>query len=337
MKQTIKSIIRTILDQIYRIVPFKYDKVIWLIGSGRSGTTWVSALINHDKSFRELFEPFHPWLPGTSFMQLHKYLQANEQHKKLENVSKLVFRGSFYQSRVEAANSTWRTLSGGYRHLLVKDIFTNLMAYNLSQKHPKVKTVLLIRNPFAVAISKQERKHWLWMNDPADFLNNINLVRDYLDPYKQIIEDVSAKGSHLDKLITVWCLINYVPLRQFPQENLLVTFYEDWIIDPQRELQRLQSYAGFSNTSKISLVEHKVYSEASHTSQNKSFDPNAWKTKISDKQYESAMHILRVFGFDELYDPNSKPDHSVIQRVRRTSKELPQGKDNNSVDFPITG
>ena len=37
-----------------------YKEVIWLIGDVRSGTTWVSNLINHENKYRTMFEPFHP-------------------------------------------------------------------------------------------------------------------------------------------------------------------------------------------------------------------------------------------------------------------------------------
>ena len=32
----------------------------WMVGSGRSGTTWLASLINADHTMREVFEPVHP-------------------------------------------------------------------------------------------------------------------------------------------------------------------------------------------------------------------------------------------------------------------------------------
>ena len=37
-----------------------FSKTIWLVGDGRSGTTWIANLLNADNSYREMFEPFHP-------------------------------------------------------------------------------------------------------------------------------------------------------------------------------------------------------------------------------------------------------------------------------------
>ncbi len=44
------------------------------------------------------------------------------------------------------------------------------MSYEICSNSPKIKPILLIRNPYAVALSKTERKHWGWMNDPKEFL-----------------------------------------------------------------------------------------------------------------------------------------------------------------------
>jgi hypothetical protein len=38
---------------------FRYP-IVWVIGDGRSGTTWLMELINWRKTYREMFEPFHP-------------------------------------------------------------------------------------------------------------------------------------------------------------------------------------------------------------------------------------------------------------------------------------
>lgn len=210
------------------------------------------------------------------------------------------------------------------------------MAFNITQKHPEVKTILLIRNPFAVTLSMQERRHWLWMTDPMSLIEDNNLLKDYLEPYRDLIEEISREGNLFNRLILVWAIINYIPLRQFPKDKLLVTFYEDWYSDPQNELNRLQSYIGIQHRTNISLADHEAYSKASHTCRKaKSFDPNSWRASISNDQYESAMNILRAFGFNQLYDAASKPNHQVLEKIREAS-DL-RNLDKNLPGFSITG
>src|SRR5688572_637852 len=49
---------RAILAANYRLG--NYRERLWLIGDGRSGTTWAANLLNHRGRYRQLFEPFHP-------------------------------------------------------------------------------------------------------------------------------------------------------------------------------------------------------------------------------------------------------------------------------------
>ena len=59
LKQRFKNKLRsTVMAANYYLG--SYQDAIWLVGEARSGTTWVSDLINWDKRYREMFEPFHP-------------------------------------------------------------------------------------------------------------------------------------------------------------------------------------------------------------------------------------------------------------------------------------
>ena len=78
-----------------------YGEVIWLIGDGRSGTTWVSDLINHDKKYREMFEPFHPKIVrDMNFIMPHQYIRQNDSNEKLTALASNIFRG-------ELATKNW--------------------------------------------------------------------------------------------------------------------------------------------------------------------------------------------------------------------------------------
>ena len=73
----------------------------------------------------------------------------------------------------------------------------------------------------------QSKKDWVWMTDPMKFLDQPELVEDYLLPFIPLINEVSERGDYLEKLLLIWCIINYIPLKQFNKEELLIVFYED--------------------------------------------------------------------------------------------------------------
>ena len=252
-------------------------------------------------------------------MDPHMYLRREDEHMELNRMASRVFKGNYYNSRVEAANTVKQSLGRSYKHLLVKDIFANLLAYNQKRFFPDVEVILLIRNPFAVALSKRDRKHWYWLDEPLKLLDYQNLYADFLKPFDELIREVSKNGSYLDKLIAVWCVINYVPLRQFDAHELLITCYEDWILEPTKELKRVQKYLKIDDQIGISLEDDEAYTQASHTSNTKSQDPNSWRKKITEEEFQSGQKILKAFGFAELYDENSIPNRMVLEEFRNTS------------------
>lgn len=114
-----------------------YNEVIWLIGDGRSGTTWVSDLINHEKSYREMFEPFHPMLVrDANFIIPHQYMRRDGSNEDLEAFSAKVFSGKYTHERLDSENRSLR-----YSGLLIKDIFANLMSHWAVSQFQQVKPV----------------------------------------------------------------------------------------------------------------------------------------------------------------------------------------------------
>ena len=103
MKDKIKHLFK---KGIYLFYPKKYKHTIWLIGSGRSGTTWVSSIINYKNDFRELFEPFHPMFPLLSIIGFKKHLYLNSKIKKrsFRILANIILSGKLYHARVEGGN-----------------------------------------------------------------------------------------------------------------------------------------------------------------------------------------------------------------------------------------
>lgn len=133
----------------------KYQKVIWLIGNRRSGTTWVSNLINHNKIYREMFEPFHPqYIDNMKFLQVHQYRRVEESDEQLKKAASDIFSGKFTHPRVDLSGPSYF-----FKGLLIKDIFANLFSCWAYHNFPHLKIILLIRNPFSVALSTYKKKN----------------------------------------------------------------------------------------------------------------------------------------------------------------------------------
>lgn len=297
-----------------------YDEVLWLLGDGRSGTTWVSDLINHDKRYREMFEPFHPNLiPEMSFIEPHQYIGSQDVNKKLARVASDIFSGKFINERVDCANSSFV-----YKGILVKDIFANLLCHWASLQFPKVKPVLLIRNPFPVAISKYKKKKAFWLTEPLNLLNQKSLREDYLLPFEDIIKETSYKKNYILNQVLIWSIINYIPLCQFNPHNLHICFYEDIYTEPNREISKiLQFVRGASNRDHICLTKEYIerLSRVTGSERNLLADTSpllSWQNQIPSQIIDEGLRILQHFGFDNLYDDRSMPNIDVLKKIQQT-------------------
>ncbi len=295
-----------------------YRDVVWIIGDGRSGTTWLGDLINHKGKYRQLFEPFHPLEIGTmNFMIPYLYMKPGKENKQLAAAAQDIFTGKFTHERVDVANYKFH-----YKGLLVKDIFANLFAYWIQSLYPEIKIILLVRNPFSVAVSKYNRKDWLWITDPIVLLQQHDLHMDYLEPFDSLIRKTSRDDDYIARQVLIWSILHYVPLRQFDQGTIHIVFYEDVYSNPEQAVQKIVDFIGKDTDRKTVRLNKNIISKPSKVSGKESTiiqrtSPlTSWKNSITSGQIEKGMRILQVFGFDGLYDENSKPDRSVIEKLR---------------------
>jgi len=296
-----------------------YREVVWLIGDGRSGTTWVSSLINHRQQYREMFEPFHPRVFGdVQTFQPNMYIRPGDAREGFREIAAQVFSGKLTHDRVDRD-----TRPALYRGLLVKDIFANLFAYWARLRFPDVKVILLLRNPFEVALSKLRKRKWFWTTDPLDLFNQRDLQDDLLRPFEALIRSVSARNDYVQNQILIWSILNWVPLVQFRPGEMHVIFYEHMVADPDGEVAQVMKHVRPHDSapsltipdelvrkpSRVTAADSPVRSGASLT--------ESWKSALQPAEIEAGFEILRHFGLDGLYPLDAMPDRNHLAHVRR--------------------
>ena len=299
-----------------------YQPTVWLFGDGRSGTTWIAELINYAGAYRELFEPFHPQaIQQACFLSPHEYSRTLTKHPQLFDYASQVFSGKINNPRVDSGN---QHPIDQYRKLLVKDIFANLFAYATCCEFPQVKPVLLIRNPFAMATSKFNKRHWYWLTDPSVLVAQAPLYVDFLEPFEEIIEITIEEDNYILNLILIWCIINYVPLKQFDPHAIHVCLYEAVYAAPQPNLAELFA---FINDNQDAEIDESQISKPSRLSGKQSTlargsSPiNAWMDEMPTVIIDRGLEIMDEFGFGNLYDEQSMPNRDVISRIQSTAKD----------------
>lgn len=291
-----------------------FSNVIWLIGDGRSGTTWVANLINADKSYREMFEPFHPVkVPEASNFEENMYVSPNESHPELHRYMSRVFEGSLTNLWVDRDIENRR-----FKGLLVKDVFANLHAKWAISKFPNVKPILLIRNPVSVASSKFVTKRWCWPESPKHFLEDKNLMLNHLSVFRSVIEGVEARDDFIEKQVLNWCIIHKVLAEQFSLSDIHIICYEDAYERPVECISDALKFGGKSSGQSIdkSVLNSKsiVSFKGSSIVENKN-PLTIWRENVTPQQLELAKELLMNFGFADWYPDLEKPNIATIKNA----------------------
>lgn len=278
-----------------------YRQTVFLAGTGRSGTTWVEEIINYDNSFRIMFEPFHSYkIEMLKEWNYRQYLRPENKDAKYISPAKFILSGNIRNPWIDDFNHKLVA-----RKRLIKDIRSQLFLKWIKNNFPEIPIILLLRHPCAVASSKLKLG---WDIDLNDFLRQNKLMTDWLYPF----EDEILRAVHqdvFDRHIFMWCIENYVPLKQFSKGEALVLFYEDICTNTQPEVERIfdfirQSYSSriFEYVSKPSALIQKGSAIVSGASL-----IDSWRSSISDEQIGRMQEICEIFGMQKIYTSNSSP------------------------------
>lgn len=288
---------------------------VFLSSMGRSGSTFISNIINHDNRYRIIFEPFRPGMTkGLQDITYPMYLDPERSDPKYHALFEKILKGRIHSDWVDIEN---RKIFPRAR--LIKAIRANLFLKWLHNHFPEVKYILLLRHPCAVVDS--------WLN--AGFGDGTKAQQTLLaNPILRarmdgnMITAYSRAESPFERLIFFWCIYNWIPLQQFKKNELHLVFYENFVTGPQDELRGLFSFLGveyneaavLSSLSKPSLTTNKK--AASFQQSNAISRLESWQKRLSAQQLARADEILALFGMNDLYTPNSAvPNREVAARL----------------------
>lgn len=246
-----------------------------------------------------MFEPFHSRKIGAlKDWNYRQYLRGDNRDEKFIKPASAILSGRIRHEWIDRYNQ--KVVA---RKRLIKDIRAQLLLEWIKRNFPEIPIMLLMRHPCAVANSKLKLN---WDSHLDDFLAQKQLMLDFLNPFQKEIESATTP---FDKHVFMWCIENYVPLRQFSENEILVLFYEHLCINPQEEARRLFSFIGASSLprslnyaekpSALSRKESAIVAGADLV--------DSWREHISAKQIARAKEICSIFGMQAIYAEDSRP------------------------------
>jgi hypothetical protein len=286
---------------------------IYIAGTGRSGTTWLSDLINYRNQYRQIFEPFHPEAPVGSVFPRHLYLRPGDADPVRLDTARNVLSGRIRGRFVDRFN---RRLVSSRR--IIKDISSNLFLKWLHDHFPGMPIVLIMRHPCAV-LRSQTKVDWEKMLDRM--LGQQWLVHDHLEPFM-----VELRGLRyaFEQHVAMWCIQNYVPLRQFGRGEIHITFYERLCSQPEEELRALMSYLGKPFDPRM-LGAVGVASLMAHGHSaifNGKGLVDSWRDELTAAELRRAIDIVAMFGLDAIYSEDSMPSPTGVTTLTASGTQM---------------
>ena len=271
---------------------------VFLAGSGRSGTTWVSAVINHRNDYRFVFEPFRPGrVRMMEAFRRRQYLRPGDRREEYLGPARTALTGGIRSLWTDRFNDKLVA-----RRRLIKDIRANLLLGWMRANFPGMPIILLLRHPCAVVTSRLALG---WKDNLDETMAQEDLVEDFLLPMEA---EIRAARDDFERHLFLWCIDNYVPLRQFARGEVHLVFYEDLLEDPEDGLRSLFGFLGED-------LDGRVYGKLGRPSPLSRKDAplpslDGWRAHVGTRQLERTVEVLALFGQDRVYGEGPMPDPS---------------------------
>lgn len=281
-----------------------------VFSSPRGGSTWISELIAALPGFWPVGEPFNVRKPVparelglTSYGELY----ASANRTRIENYYEALLAGKITDFKLRPGQANYRPLTS---RLVVKQNQYGLDRIEWFAQRFRIKPVHLIRNPIAVALS---REVLLLLPD----FKNCELRDRFSWEQLSFADRLIDRGSHLEQGVLAWCL-HHAPALWDHKPDWFVISYEHCLLEPEKTLDALARFLGEGNLvermqkklSKPSKVIRKSDKETQAMVSNHA-SPLAiaqkWRKKVDRQEASDLLGILKVFSLNTYIDGDDLP------------------------------
>ena len=280
------------------------DNVIWVSGSGRSGTSWLANSINYNNDYRYIFEPLNPNFLVQDQSKIEWAPHQHQQHTLLESIIQGKISNNWVNSRNRQSFARGR---------LIKSIRSNLMIPWINKNFPNVRVVIITRNPLAIAASRKGLQsktagNWIWEPSLRILLEQRPLKK-LLDTrkYKKLYDQVD--GGIVRETIAEWVISNLVALKQCDPNLHLRIHYESLVERDSGTISGLCDYVRAKDSSRL-IASLSLKSETDRNSSEASNDlgpVERWRVELEDDEISWATEFLEGFDLSSIYSSELEP------------------------------
>ena len=277
----------------------KIENTVLIAGIGRSGTTFLSELLNYKNDYRIMFEPFHKYkVPEVSKLDYKLYIPSENNNINLKQLFSNILSGKIKNKWIDQYNMKYFC-----KKRLVKEIRINPSLKWVKLNFPTIPIVYIIRHPCAVTLSKMRLN---WEDHLSNYITQNKLLTDYLEPY---INSIKLAQTDFEKHILMWCIENMIVLRSFQKNEILIIFYEHLLLNPEKILRKVTRFINMKYSNNLLKYVNRPSLQTNSESailKSENLLTN-WQKYINDEQKDCALSLLNQFNLNYLYNLDSKP------------------------------
>lgn len=264
----------------------QFKNHVVVVGSARSGTSWLAELLARPSRYRLLFEPEHEFQTSEGKLLTDKWILDDLYTKNQINYLKKVFANRVDNDWIaQHSNRKFK------RHLwpfIPKKYIIKFVRCNLSApfflEYFGIPVVHIIRNPYDV-IASQERVQFPWLYDLSHFQNQAHLVNQIKTQFDINITQLESYSKRA--LLTLrWCIENVFMLqkKELPANYFLIRY--ETITKDQNQFIQLCNSIEFNHVKPLS----------------------DWYQRPSSKTHPKSAIITKEKSQNDIFNDNSVND-----------------------------
>lgn len=293
-----------------------YDpaRTVVVLGSPRSGTTWLMNILCQLPGSAPIFEPLNRRQDrrlAAILADEFPRLAPDASLPALAELLREVYAGR-HLTRWSSAYATLPSLLRADR-FVVKLIRAMRAAGWLCAQFPKNRVVLVIRHPCAV-VDSLRRSLGIW-ND----WSREQITREVARTLGPAAGAVLSRLASRDELLAAWwCAEQLAALRETPRRQVLAVSYEELVRRPEELLPRVFAHLG-ETLPPEALAEARRASETANPEAaiRRGTDPlESWRRRLSHHEIAAILGVTQALGI-RFYDDAPMPDLVALAALPR--------------------
>ena len=300
---------------------------ILIVGSPRSGTTWLMEIFENIHGYTHLFEPLQKlWFPSSIKVGFNRrpYLPPEEDKPEYEVYLRKILTGQIVSRYPPFGINLEMVINRLFsKKLIVKSIrLTRLLPW-IDKRFQLRNITYIIRHPCAVIASQIKTGFSGYQNDynytnrfpSKDVIiaeaSNIDIIDSSLIKKLKRIKTIE------EVLATAWCLDNYVPLYYLDSQKWNMIVYEKLVTDGEPELRKLFGEIGEEDSTDLAINQLKKPSMLTIEKDPKTvlstdIQLSKWKKSLSKDKIKRILSIVEDFGLN-FYTEKNEPDYDNVR------------------------